>query len=358
MEFQTAEYRVVGPPGCGKTTWLSTQVEEAVGASRQLPGPARACGACRRPGATTRPPRSRGRVQGSPRQAQKRRPRCCFMLWSTMIHHREGPLMQQGLSKLEAAQRLGVSPSTLDRMIRRGELEIEREGRGDRAKVWVLAPGLSSDAPGGQPVAAGPSPEAELAAAREQVRVLQELSDYRGKLLDEAEWRYRELLEELRTSQALLEGLTRALPPEGRRSHPGDGVGGPSDRVRRVFGIAPQAGAETRCTTGPTSRRLLPPGPCGFGPAVPGGGLPDRLGGVAQGPGAPARAGDPQVRWLIPVQALDAIGCQGSSSFMLCPDAGGCFRPAAGGLEGPALPHVRSCGALTMTAGHPHRPVF
>ena len=62
--------------------------------------------------------------------------------------------MQQRLSKLEAAQRLGVSPSTLDRMIRRGELEIEREGRGDRAKVWVLAHGLSSDAPGGQPVAA------------------------------------------------------------------------------------------------------------------------------------------------------------------------------------------------------------
>ena len=60
-------------------------------------------------------------------------------------------------------------------MIRRGELEIEREGRGDRAKVWVLAPGLSSDAPGGQPVDAGPSPEAELAAAREQARALQEL---------------------------------------------------------------------------------------------------------------------------------------------------------------------------------------
>ena len=44
--------------------------------------------------------------------------------------------MQQRLSKLEAAQRLGVSPSTLDRMIRPGELEIEREGRGDRAKMW------------------------------------------------------------------------------------------------------------------------------------------------------------------------------------------------------------------------------
>ena len=99
-------------------------------------------------------------------------------------------------------------------------MEIEREGRGDRAKVWVLAPGLSSDAPGGQPVDAGPSPEAELAAAREQVRALQELADYRGKLLDEAEWRYRELLEELRRSQAMLEGLTRALPPGGTEESP------------------------------------------------------------------------------------------------------------------------------------------
>ena len=50
-----------------------------------------------------------------------------------------------------------------------------------------------------------------MAAAREQVRSLQELADYRGKLLDEAEWRYRELLEELRRSQAMLEGLTCSL---------------------------------------------------------------------------------------------------------------------------------------------------
>ena len=50
-------------------------------------------------------------------------------------------------------ERLGVSPSTLDRMIRRGELEIEREGRGDRAKVKgagqgaLGASGLSREAP-------------------------------------------------------------------------------------------------------------------------------------------------------------------------------------------------------------------
>ena len=216
--------------------------------------------------------------------------------------------MQQRLSKLEAAQRLGVSPSTLDRMIRRGELEIEREGRGDRAKVWVLAPGLSSDAPGGQPVDAGPSPEAELAAAREQVRALQELADYRGKLLDEAEWRYRELLQELRRSQTMLEGLTRALPPGGDGGvTPGTALVALRTGLDGFLALPPQAGAETRCTTGPTSRRLLHPGPCGFGPAVPGVGLPDRLGGVAQGPWAPEirRCGG-----CSRSRSLDAIGCQ------------------------------------------------
>ena len=186
--------------------------------------------------------------------------------------------MQQRLSKLEAAQRLGVSPSTLDRMIRRGELEIEREGRGDRAKVWVLAPGLSSDAPGGQPVDAGPSPEAELAAAREQVRALQELADYRGKLLDEAEWRYRELLEEL------------------RRSHPGDGVGGPSDRVRRVFGIAPTGRGGDKVYHWPNIPPPFTPRAMRFWACGPGGRRPApeirRCGGCSRS------------------RSLDAIGCQ------------------------------------------------
>ena len=64
-----------------------------------------------------------------------------IMLWSTMIHHREGPLMQQRLSKLEAAQAAGGVPLDPRPDDTAGELEIEREGRGDRAKVWVLAPG-------------------------------------------------------------------------------------------------------------------------------------------------------------------------------------------------------------------------
>ena len=44
------------------------------------------------------------------------------------------------LSKLEAAQALEVSPTTIDRMIARGELQTEHETRGSRYKVWVLLP--------------------------------------------------------------------------------------------------------------------------------------------------------------------------------------------------------------------------
>ena len=56
--------------------------------------------------------------------------------------------MAQRLTKLEAAAALGVSPSTIDRMIQREELSIEKETRGSRYKVWVVLDGE-----------AGPSPE-------------------------------------------------------------------------------------------------------------------------------------------------------------------------------------------------------
>ena len=48
--------------------------------------------------------------------------------------------MQQRLSKLEAAQRLGVSPSTLDRMIRRGSWRLSGRagGTGPRCGSWRL----------------------------------------------------------------------------------------------------------------------------------------------------------------------------------------------------------------------------
>ena len=46
--------------------------------------------------------------------------------------------MARRLTKMEAATRLDVSASTIDRMIRKGELQIEREPHGSRHRVWVV----------------------------------------------------------------------------------------------------------------------------------------------------------------------------------------------------------------------------
>ena len=42
------------------------------------------------------------------------------------------------VTRQDAATRLGVSEATVDRMIRRGELQVEKEPQGSRYKVWVL----------------------------------------------------------------------------------------------------------------------------------------------------------------------------------------------------------------------------
>ena len=65
-----------------------------------------------------------------------------------------GPGLTRRLSKLEAAKELEVSPTTVDRMIARGELQTEQEPRGSRYKVWVMIPedepGSPGELPGGQ----------------------------------------------------------------------------------------------------------------------------------------------------------------------------------------------------------------
>ena len=49
--------------------------------------------------------------------------------------------MAQKLTKMEAAARLDVSQSTIDRMIQKGELQIEKEPHGSRHRIWVLMDG-------------------------------------------------------------------------------------------------------------------------------------------------------------------------------------------------------------------------
>ena len=144
--------------------------------------------------------------------------------------------MVQRLSKVDAAKVLQVHHSTVDRMIQRGELQVEREGHGRGAKVWVLLDGIAEDAPEDAPMgppagsshsrngqSAGPSPapsappsdvsaEVELAALRERVKGLAELAEYNRQQLVDADWRYQQLLEQLTSSQRISEGLTRSLP--------------------------------------------------------------------------------------------------------------------------------------------------
>ena len=131
------------------------------------------------------------------------------------------------VTRNEAAARLSVSKSTLDRMIKRGELATETEQHGHRHTVWVL---MDDDVEDTAEVSTantnGHFPEdseytggdtaAENLALRAEVNGLRELvALYKDRLTD-ADWRYQELLDQLKTT-------TKALPapatasPQGKR---------------------------------------------------------------------------------------------------------------------------------------------
>ena len=148
----------------------------------------------------------------------------------------------QRFTKRQAADHLGVSDSTLHRMIQRGELETEREAKAGKTMVWVLVqgpdelsheslPGLSPDSQmkghalspdslltateppsESSPSWADSSDENELVLLRERVRNLEDLAAYRAELLNQSELRVHELLQQVGTSQKTIEALTRALP--------------------------------------------------------------------------------------------------------------------------------------------------
>lgn len=142
------------------------------------------------------------------------------------------------VSRQDAAARLKVSESTLDRMIRRGELTTEKELHGTKHRVWVL---LEEDHDQSAVVAAVDgadkseySPEVyadkgehsrrngaystgeDLTALQVEVERWRDLAEYRGELLKDSEWRYHELLQQLTKSQEnterLASTLQRALP--------------------------------------------------------------------------------------------------------------------------------------------------
>ena len=129
------------------------------------------------------------------------------------------------VSKMEAVNFLGVSLSTIERMIKRGDLQIEKEDLGGRHRIWILleeeggeesagespeqSVGYSSEMPDDELT---PSEKEELVALRVQVKGLQDLSDFRAEQLKESELRFQQIIQQM-------ELLTRALPappPEQR----------------------------------------------------------------------------------------------------------------------------------------------
>ena len=139
------------------------------------------------------------------------------------------------LSRHEAAARLQVSEATIDRMIRRGELATEKESQGSRYKVWVVMSEDSFVSTGAQtglntadksvetglPMVdetvdtAEPSVYTngdEVVALRTERDGLRGLVTYLQEHTKDAEWRYQELLQQLRLSQENVATLVRALP--------------------------------------------------------------------------------------------------------------------------------------------------
>ena len=131
--------------------------------------------------------------------------------------------MAQKLTKLEAAARLEVSQSTIDRMIQRGDLQVQKERHGNRHRIWVVLDESREASTGvfdSSPNESGHSPPErvdmsetlELTVLRERVKNLEELVEHHRGLLKDSEWRYQQLFEQLRSNQRTVEALTRALP--------------------------------------------------------------------------------------------------------------------------------------------------
>ena len=131
------------------------------------------------------------------------------------------------VTRNEAAARLKVSKSTLDRMIKRGELTTETEQHGHRHTVWVLMDDVVEDTTedftgntnGHLPESSEHIRDdtgAENLALQTEVKGLRELVDLYRERLTDADWRYQEVLEQLKTMTKALPATQDAAPPPKR----------------------------------------------------------------------------------------------------------------------------------------------
>ena len=122
--------------------------------------------------------------------------------------------MTTKVTRLEASRVLGISPSTIDRRIERGELQVEKEPHGSRNRIWVV---LEDEVPETSPeVSPGVSREnpheshlEEVLTLRERVKGLEQLEQYHRDQLHQKDLLVQELL-------GTVNRLAVALP-EGKR---------------------------------------------------------------------------------------------------------------------------------------------
>ena len=131
------------------------------------------------------------------------------------------------VTRNEAAARLKVSKSTLDRMIKRGELTTETEQHGQRHTVWILmddeiediAEVSTGNTNGHFPEVSehiGDNIKAENLALQVEVNGLREMVDLYRERLTDSDWRYQELMEQFKTMPKALP-MAREEPPRPKR---------------------------------------------------------------------------------------------------------------------------------------------
>ena len=132
------------------------------------------------------------------------------------------------VTRAQAAARLKISKSTLDRMIKKGELATETEQHGHRHTVWVLmddaieytAEVSTGNTNGHFPEASEHTKDdtgAENLALQAEVTGLRELVDLYRERLTDADWRYQELLEQVKTMTKALPAPAEAAAPRTKR---------------------------------------------------------------------------------------------------------------------------------------------
>ena len=97
------------------------------------------------------------------------------------------------LTKAEACRELAVSLSTLDRWIASGEIQVRREQRGRRHRVYVM---LDDDLP--ENGAYAKSQGTLLDVAQERIRGLEEQVEFLQKLLEAERQRNADLMNDVK----------------------------------------------------------------------------------------------------------------------------------------------------------------